>query len=127
MVKERNLTPSEMANIDLSDRPFLHQQGSTVTRGFVVALQIDDDYWDLAVRDVQYLNRISEVWEPGPAADEYGGKIRYEAQFQLDEKTGVISIGGYAMETYVGPNVENPWRRVHWPATDYTGEGKLRG
>lgn len=127
MAKDRILKPDETAAIDLAGRPFLHQQGSTVTRGYVVSLNVEDGYWDLAVRDVQYLNRISQVWEPGPATDEYGGQIRHEAQFQEDAKTGVISIDGYAMETYIGPNVENPWRRVHWPATDYTGEGKLRG
>lgn len=127
MSKERVLTPEQLASMDMSGRPFLHQQGSTITRGFVVGLQIEDGYWDLSIRDVQYLNRDSQVWEFGPSTDEYGGQIMYDFQFQIDEKTGVISLGGYGMETYVGPNVENPWRRVHWPATDYTPEGKLRG
>lgn len=127
MAKERTLSPEEMAAFDLSGRPFLHQQGSTVTRGFVVGFSIDDDQWVLNIRGVQVLDHTSQMWTPGPATDEYSGTITHEFHFKIHDKTGVVSIGGYGSETYVGPDVENPWRRVHWPATDYTGEGKLRG
>lgn len=127
MAKERTLSPAEMAELDLSGRPFLHQQGSTVTRGFVVGFSIIDDRWVLGIRDVQVLDHTSQVWTPGPATDEYVGTIMHEFHFKTHKKTSVVSIGGYGSETHVGPAIENPWRRVHWPATDYTGEGKLRG
>ena len=127
MSKERILTANEMEEIDLSGRPFLHQQGSTVTRGFVVGLTINDGDWDLSIRDVQYLDRIANVWQPGPAKDQYGSTIMHEFHFKIDDERNIVSLGGYGSETYVGPDVENPWRRIHWPPTDYTPEGKLRG
>lgn len=127
MPKERILTANEIAEIDLSDRPFLHQQGSTVTRGFVNWLRVEEDRWRLDLRDIQYLDRVDQLWKPGHDADEYTSTIVHEFHFRMDDVNDIVSISGYGSVTHVGPDVENPWRRIHWPPTDYTPEGKLRG
>lgn len=127
MKSEIQLTADDVLAIGLSGRPFLHQQGNTVTRGFVERFEIQNDFWGLHIKQVEYLDGATGVWTPDRETDTYGGTLSIHASFRKDASSNVVSIGGYGMVTHVGPDVENPWLGVDWPATDLTDGGALPG
>ena len=81
-----NSTPATLGDLlalDLEGRPFLQEQGNTVTRGFVRFLDVADDHWTLAIRDVEYLDKRTGRWTPDAPEDEYGGPAEHTAVTRL--------------------------------------------
>ncbi len=127
-------TAAEIVLLDLYDRPFLHEQGQTVTRGFVEFFEFDeDDRWSLFLRDTEYLHKDSGEWRPDCASDEYCGSIEH-ASFEryFSGRSPIFDIGleitCYGIYIFVGPlfagaqlgesMAGDPWRNIDWPALD---------
>ncbi|MEL6862319.1 MAG: hypothetical protein AAGL11_10795 [Pseudomonadota bacterium] len=115
---ETRLSPGTLANIDVAGWSFLHQQGRALCRGRVIGLTCDEERWDLDLGQVEYWNWQTKCWETAKDEDEYGSSFGYAWQADLDPKTGIISLPGYAMETYLAPKSAAPWSDVEWPETD---------
>lgn len=121
---DKPLSPNTLAAIDLGGRPFLHEQGRFLGRGYVVNLEIGEDDWSLGVRDVEVFDPVHRTWSPEVDSDTYGGQIRSEYTFQQCSKTGLITLSGYAMAVYIAPP-EKSWHSVDWPETDIYPGGPM--
>lgn len=112
---------------NISGRAFLHEQGQSVCRGYVSGFSIEGDYWTLAVRDVEYLNKMVGEWCPDSDQDEYGGRLSMHASFEEDTVDGILCLSGYGMEIYVAPACANPWQEIDWPELDGYDGGPMEG
>jgi len=122
------LTLEAVAALDLGGRPFLHEQGQYIGRGFVTGLMLEDNRWTLEIRDVERLNKRIDVWEPDTvynSDDEYtyGGMVS-PTTFETIQN-GMISIHGYGMIVHIAPQCENPWVDIDWPELDAFEGGPL--
>lgn len=112
-----------LVQLDLYDRPFLHEQGNSVTRGFVRFLSIDDVSWHLFVRDVEVLDKRTGNWRPDMPEESYGGDrkhvhvVRYWSGRHPIFDTG-IEISGYGIFIHIGVHSDRPWTDNHWPELD---------
>lgn len=119
IITSREAELLELALLDLEGRPFLHEQGNAVTRGFVEALELDDTHWTLHLRDVQYLNKDGGAWEPPEPSDEYGGMIertsctRYWRGKAQKEEMG-FELSCYGVYVQIGCVRDDPWGENIW-------------
>jgi hypothetical protein len=119
----RPCTPQELLAIDLYDRPFLHEQGNTVTRGFVRFFEVSGDHWQLHLHSIEIFNKSNLRWEPDCDEDTYGGTLDFlrisrlfgghHAIFDIG-----IEIDGYAMTIFIGKASTDPWFDNDWPQLD---------
>ena len=112
------LSPEDIADFPLSGRPFLHEQGQSVCRGFVVDFQIEDGSWTVTVRDVEYLDKLTGQWHREVDRDEYGDTLSNHASFEEDTEDNMICLTGYGIVIYVAPACDSPWQMVEWPELD---------
>lgn len=122
------LTPEAVLKLDLAGRPFLHEQGQYMGRGYVVDLLIEDDHWTLSIRDAEMLDKWTGEWKPDMQkddffADTYGGKVS-PTSFEASPD-GMISIQGYASIVHIAPLSDNPWVDIDWPELDDFEGGPL--
>jgi hypothetical protein len=110
------VTPDKVDLPDLADRPFLHEQGQSICRGFVSRLSISDDYWTLDIRDVEFLNKSKGTWQFDRETDTYGGTVAANTVEVAPD--GFVCIQGYAMVVHIAPLTENPWQNINWPELD---------
>ena len=68
-------TVDDIAGMDISDRPFLHEQGQVVLRGFVQSLEITGSDWHLHVRDVESLQKYAGIWTADEPLQEFCGDV----------------------------------------------------
>lgn len=117
---EERLSLRQLTLVDLCGRPFMHVQGRTVTRGFVWFLEVDDSYWRLFVKNVQYLNLRIGKWRPDETQERYGGEldhtyaVRYWSGLNPIFDAG-IEIGGGGMVFHIGLQTNDPWSESAWP------------
>lgn len=108
---------------DLTGRPFLHEQGNTVTRGTVCKFYKDGGHWGIVVRDVEYLDKTTGQWTFDVAETEYGGEVsrltvtHYQGRKKSSADEGVEIID-YGIFIYVGLKSDNPWQDTNWPELD---------
>ncbi len=120
------LSAAQARSLDITGLAFLHEQGSTVTRGFVVALEVDAGSWTLRLRDVEALNKSAGGWEPEADVEEYRGHVGENTFVRYDD--GMLEISGYGMVTHVAPATADPWVDIDWPELDgYDGGPMSRG
>tara|TARA_R110001599_G_C11835356_1_gene618802 strand:+ start:64 stop:483 length:420 start_codon:yes stop_codon:yes gene_type:complete len=121
-----NSTPATLADLldlDLEGRPFLQEQGNTVTRGFVRFLEADEGHWTLAIRDVEYLDKRTGLWAPDTPEDEYGGRLDCTEVSRLWGGQPPIfdrglQISCYGIFIHIGMSSDRPWRDNDWPELD---------
>ena len=121
-----NSTPATLGDLlalDLEGRPFLQEQGNTVTRGFVRFLDVADDHWTLAIRDVEYLDKRTGRWAPDAPEDEYCGPAEHTAVTRLwGGQNPIFDLGlqitCYGIFIHVGVFSDRPWRDNDWPELD---------
>ncbi|WP_127562480.1 hypothetical protein [Nioella ostreopsis] len=107
----------EFAAFDLKDRPFLSEQGNTVTRGFIADFRIVPPGWDLNLRDVDYLDKKTRRWVRRRQHDIYSSSDEYFCQVFSDTTRSSethLEIGGYGFTVFVGPKMDAPWRSIQW-------------
>lgn len=107
----------------LTDRPFLHEQGQYICRGFVSRLIISDDSWTLKIRDIETLNKSNGSWQFDGEVDEYSGTIAPDT-FEITTN-GFICIHGYGMEVHIAPLTSDPWQNINWPELDAYAGGPM--
>lgn len=123
----QKLTPETMEGLPLQGRAFLHQQGSTICRGYVERFYLTGDSWRLELRNVEAFDWNASEWRHEYEKDEYGGTIAPHSRFELDTDDGILSIYGYGAETHIGPECASPWSEIDWPETDsYPGGPMIR-
>lgn len=128
MSQPEYLTLEAVLALNLGGRPYLHEQGQYIGRGIVAGLSIDDDRWTLRIRDVEKLDKWTNVWNPDAWHDEdgeitYGGPVS-PTTFE-NTGDGMISIHGYASIVHIAPPCENPWVEIDWPELDAFEGGPL--
>jgi hypothetical protein len=120
---QENWTIDQLVLLDLRDRPFLHEQGNSVTRGFVRFLSVDQSSWELVVRDVEYLDKRDGTWRPDAQEDRYGGDkehahiVRYWSGLHPIFDVG-IEINSYGAMVFIGVRSDRPWTDTNWPELD---------
>jgi hypothetical protein len=109
--------------LDLYGRPFLHEQGNTVTRGVVWFLEVDATHWQLVVTDVEFLDKTTGAWRPDDPEATYGGSI--ERSRAIRHWSGLnpifdvgIELAGYGVFVFIGRRSANPWSENDWPELD---------
>lgn len=105
-----------LLQLDLSNRPFLHEQGQYICRGYVVSLNLDDDRWTLNVRDIDYLRKSDGSWQPDCGKDSYSGNIGPNSFRGVAE--GLLTIMDHGLEIHIGPASDQPWSDIDWPELD---------
>lgn len=120
-----SLDPEKLEGLDLSGRPFLHQQGSAICRGFTTKLEVSETQWVLKLNQVEYLNKETSMWELKFSEDEYCGEINCHWAVTWYKDTDMFYIPGHGFETYVGPQTEAPWSDINWPSTGNFPGGKM--
>ena len=111
------ITISELSSLHLEGRPFVQEQGQSLTRGFVAGFHADDETWRLNARDVEYFSGSRMEWLSDPD-DTYGGNLESHASFYRDSDTDMIELNCYGVVVYVGPACDSPWTEITWPQTD---------
>lgn len=104
-------------------RPFLHEQGSWVTRGFVVQISFTDDAWALMVRDVEYLDKSSGQWSKDINQDVYGGPLSrtsfsFESPDPSQDFNHPFDVSCDGLYIYIGIVSKSPWADNDWPELD---------
>ena len=112
-----------LREIDLRGRPFLHEQGNVVTRGFVDFLELEEEHWVLHVRDVELLDKRAFAWVRDADADAYGGALaRTSVTRWFRGLTPVfddgIQIDCYGLLVHVGRASDDPFGDNDWPELD---------
>ena len=120
---DENISLEILKEYDLVGRPYLHEQGQYVGRGFVESLTVEDGRWTLAIRDIEYLNKSDETWRFDEDKDEYSGDC--ERTTFRDTSLGFFTISGYGAEVYIGPHTKAPWVEIDWPELDGFGGGPM--
>ena len=120
---ETKVSFEDLILIDLYARPFLHEQGNSVTRGFVQGLSVDDDHWHLHVYDVEFLSKDSGDWLHDAKTDHYsGGCDQSSVSRYWSGRIPVFDVGidliGYGSFTFIGIRSDNPWQENDWPELD---------
>jgi hypothetical protein len=106
----------DIEGLDVAERPFLHEQGQYVGRGYVVSVSVDDGRWTLKLRDVERLRKSEGVWVPENVFDEFSGPL--ERTQVTGPSKGFITITGYGSEIILGPRAPDPWLEIDWPELD---------
>ncbi|WP_286828980.1 MULTISPECIES: hypothetical protein [Kordiimonas] len=121
------LSAEDVIARDIVGRPFLHEQGQFVCRGYVADFTVEGDYWTLKVRDVECLDKMAGQWRHDTDADEYGGSLSQYCSFVEDTIDDIICLSGYGMEINVGPECDSPWSEIDWPELDGYEGGPMTG
>jgi hypothetical protein len=107
---------SDLEGLDVADRPFLHEQGQYVGRGFAVSLSIAEGRWTLQLRDIERLRKAEGTWVPDDVFDEISGPV--ERTVVTGQSSDLVTISSYGGETILGPRVDDPWLEIDWPELD---------
>ncbi len=121
------LSAEDVIAQNIVGRPFLHEQGNCVCRGYVAGFSTEGDHWTLAVSDVEYLDKWTDEWRHDATDDEYGGSLSAHSSFEEDTADGILTISGYGMVVYVGPDCDSPWSEIDWPELDGYDGGPMEG
>ncbi len=116
-------TVDDIAGMDISDRPFLHEQGQVVLRGFVQSLEITGSDWHLHVRDVESLQKYAGIWTADEPLQTYGGPLA-QTTFRIcreelhPEREASLQVSCYGSLFHVAARLREPWVDNLWPALD---------
>jgi hypothetical protein len=114
------LTQDDLARLNITGWPFLHEQGYYICRGFVRSLMLSNSPWTLEVYAVETFQKSEQTWRPQHGEDAYSAVLE-TSSFSLDPY-GQLLFSAHGMETYVGPNTQDPWSTIDWPELDgYAG------
>ena len=122
-IVETRVSLDDLLLVDLWGRPFLHEQGNSVTRGFVESFWTDEDSWNLGVTDIEYLDKSSGHWQTDTLSDTYSGNVQHLSAMRswsgrLPIFDAGIELTGYGSYTFIGVASENPWQDNDWPELD---------
>ncbi len=102
-------------SLPLAGRPFLHEQGNTVMRGWIEAATITDTHWAITGRNMEYLDKYSGRWIADDVND-FAGTID-QTCLEIDD-TGMVEIDCYGSVYHIAPPCEAPWAQIDWPELD---------
>ncbi|MEM7597169.1 MAG: hypothetical protein AAF382_05675 [Pseudomonadota bacterium] len=111
------MSSEEFSELDLVGRPFLSEQGNTVTRGFVTGFRCDIQSWYLDLAQVDYLDKKTKQWNRRLETDEYTSDrdtfgVTYSDSTHTKEL--YLEIGGYGMSVFLGAKSDHPWKTLVW-------------
>ncbi|MEO0546148.1 MAG: hypothetical protein AAF035_04290 [Pseudomonadota bacterium] len=111
------MSAETFSKLDLVGRPFLSEQGNTVTRGIVSGFRYDEVNWYLDLVQVDYLDKKTGRWNRRLETDEYtsaNGMFGIAYGDKELTKELHLEIGGYGMTVFLGAHSETPWQSVVW-------------
>ncbi|MDH3742042.1 MAG: hypothetical protein OER56_10645 [Hyphomicrobiales bacterium] len=116
-------TVGEIIGIDLTGRPFLHEQGQVVLRGYVQSLDISADQWTLQLRDIEILDKNAGTWSLDEPAETFHGPMDHTTFYRCwdgptETSEPAVQICCYGSLVHIGLGLEDPWRGNQWPDLD---------
>lgn len=106
---------TQLDGMDLTGRPFLHEQGNVVLRGYIKSFEITDGYWSMTSRDGELLDKQNYTWVKDDVED-FGGHLEY-TYVDIDDD-GMIDLSCYGSQYYIATQQDSPWSDVDWPELD---------
>ncbi|MEP5766111.1 MAG: hypothetical protein ABJ308_16050 [Halieaceae bacterium] len=105
----------KLKGLDLTGRPFLHEQGNVVLRGFVKSFEITDEYWTMIGGNGELLDKDTYTWVTD-GEDSFGGNL--DSTYSEIDDDGMIDITCYGSQYYIAVRQDSPWSDTDWPELD---------
>lgn len=109
--------------MDLTGRPFLHEQGQIVLRGFVKVFKVEQEKWSMTAHKIEVLQKYAGVWAAEEQAETYFGPTE-QTSFSCYRVRGrpklpiSVNFSCYGSEFHIGMPADDPWRGNIWPELD---------
>ncbi len=113
----------EVLGTDFKDRPFLHEQGQVVMRGYVQSLEFSDTEWTLHMHDIELLQKYAGMWSDDDSLDTFHGPLERTSFFlcrskQRPASEPTVHLSCYGSMVHFGLILKDPWVDNHWPELD---------
>lgn len=119
----KDATIEEIAAMDLASRPFLHEQGQIVLRGFVQSFKVSQEEWCMTVHKIEVLQKYAGVWSREEQTETYHGPIKQTSFscYSVKDRPKLpinVNFSCYGSQFHIGMPADDPWRGNIWPELD---------